>query len=66
MSTTKTKSRSERWRYYPITHNQMALMDQMSIPYRSSMTRGEASDLITEEQEHNPECDSHPFDLDDF
>jgi len=58
-------SRDDYWRSLPVTAAQMALMDQLCIPYTGSMRRGVASDLITERQEDNPEWDRHPFDLSD-
>ncbi len=40
-----------------MTKRQIDLMDEMNIPHDPSMTRGEASDAISEEIETSP----HPF-----
>lgn len=51
------KPKSDAWRTLPITQAQIDFMESHEIEWRDDMTRGEASDAISEEIETAP----HPF-----
>jgi hypothetical protein len=51
------KTKDQRWRSLPMTSKQESLMEKLHIPYDEKMTRGEASDAITEYEESAP----HPY-----
>lgn len=51
------KNNDQQWRKLPVTKKQEVVMDELHIPFDPNMTRGEASDAITEELENAP----HPF-----
>jgi hypothetical protein len=59
MGTTK---KNNEWRSKPITDRQLQIMEERHIPSSHTMTRGEASDAITEDLEMSP----HPFSEDAF
>lgn len=51
------KPKSDAWRTLPITQAQIDFMESREIGWHDDMTRGEASDAISEELETTP----HPF-----
>lgn len=49
-------TKSDKWRNKPASEKQISLLDSLGIPWDEDISRGEASDLITEASE-----DAHLF-----